>query len=195
MQFIKIFIILINSHLFSYTNRWSFHLGLWPNLNPLLILSQVDIVLSIRSLCSLPPTVYIIVYSVVCQIAMLFSSNSLSIVYSVLYSLPPIFSSSLYFLPPITASSLISSPLYYFSLIVFSLLYCLPPITASSLVCSPLHSFPPIVCSPLYSLPPILSLIFYSFFPIFPDFFLIFDKFIAFFWVKRVKREAVGMIR
>ena len=195
MQFIKIFIILINSHLFSHTNRWSFHLGLWPNLNPLLILSQVDIVLSIRSLCSLPPTVYIIVYSVVCQIAMLFSSNSLSIVYSVLYSLPPIFSSSLYFLPPITASSLISSPLYYFSLIVFSLLYCLPPITASSLVCSPLHSFPPIVCSPLYSLPPILSLIFYSFFPIFPDFFLIFDEFIVFFWVKRVKREAVGMIR
>jgi len=171
MQFIKIFIILINSHLFSHTNRWSFHLGLWPNLNPLLILSEVDIVLSIRSLCSLPPTVYIIVYSVVCQIAMLFSSNSLSIVYSVLYSLPPIFSSSLYFLPPITASSLISSPLYYFSLIVFSLLYCLPPITASSLVCSPLHSFPPIVCSTLYFLPPILSLIFYSFFSNFSWFF------------------------
>jgi len=32
-------------------------LYLWPNLNPLLILSAVDIVLSVRSLCSLPPTV------------------------------------------------------------------------------------------------------------------------------------------
>ena len=177
MQFIKIFIILINSHLFSYTNRWSFHLGLWPNLNPLLILSEVDIVLSIRSLCSLPPTVYIIVYSVVCQIAMLFSSNSLSIVYSVLYSLPPIFSSSLYFLPPITASSLISSPLYYFPPTVFSSSYYLLPITSSSIVYSVLCSFPPIVCSILYFLPPIFS----AFFPIFPEFFLISNKFIGIF--------------
>ena len=58
----------------------------------LLILSEINIVLSGRSLCFLSPIAYIIVYSVVCQVAVLPSSNSLSIVYSVLYSFPPIYS-------------------------------------------------------------------------------------------------------
>jgi len=58
----------------------------------LLILSEINIVLSGRSLCFLSPIVYIIVYSVVCQVAVLPSSNSLSIVYSALYSLSPIYS-------------------------------------------------------------------------------------------------------
>ena len=47
-------------HQMSTTYIWGFHLGLWPNLNPLLILSQVDIVLSGRSPCSLPPTVCVL---------------------------------------------------------------------------------------------------------------------------------------
>ena len=76
----------------TYSLEWGFYLGLQPNLNPLLILSKVYIVLSVRLLCSLSPTVYVIVYSVVCQVTVLPSSNSLSIVYSVLYSLSPIYS-------------------------------------------------------------------------------------------------------
>ena len=47
-------------HQMSTTYIWGFHLGLWPNLNPLLILSQVDIVLSGRSLCSLSLTVLVL---------------------------------------------------------------------------------------------------------------------------------------
>ena len=70
-------------------SRQGFHLGLWPNLNSLLILSKVDIVLSGRLLCSLPPTVCVIVCSIVCQVTTLLSSNSFSIVYSTLYLLPP----------------------------------------------------------------------------------------------------------
>jgi len=82
-----------SSHVWScIPTRQGFHLGLWPNQNPLLILSEVDIVLSGREHSNLPPTVCIIVYSVVCQVAALPFSNSLSIVYSVLYSLPPIYS-------------------------------------------------------------------------------------------------------
>ena len=42
--------------------------------------------LSSRSLCSLPPTVYVIVYSVVCQITALSSFNSLSILFVVYYT-------------------------------------------------------------------------------------------------------------
>ena len=61
-------------------SKWGFHLGFQPNLNPLLILSGVNTVLSVRSLCSLPPTVCvsITVSSLVCalQYAILPSSNS-----------------------------------------------------------------------------------------------------------------------
>ena len=127
-----------------------FHLGLWPNLNPLLILSQVDIVLSGRLLCSLPPTVCIIVCSVVCQVAMLPSSNSFSIVYSALYFLPPVVLSAV-----CTVSSIVYSVLYYFPPTVCSMLYFLSPIMCSSIVYSLLYSFPPTVCSMLYFLPPI----------------------------------------
>jgi len=93
-------------------------------------------VLSSRSLHSLPPTVCIIVYSVVCQVTVLPFSNSLSIIYSILYSLPPVVLSVV-----CTVSSTVCSLLYYFPLIVSSLLYFLPPITASSLVSSLLYYF------------------------------------------------------
>jgi len=61
----------------AYSLWWGFHLGLQPNLNPLLIVSLVDIVLSIRLLHSLPPTVLVLFtvhytpflqYTLVCSI-------------------------------------------------------------------------------------------------------------------------------
>ena len=58
-----------------------FYLGLWPNLNPLLILSRVNTMLFVRSLHFLPPIVCvsITVSSLVCalQCAILTSSSSL----------------------------------------------------------------------------------------------------------------------
>ena len=80
-----------------------FYLGLQPNLNPLLILSEVNTMLSVRSLCSLSPTVCIsiTVSSLVCVLQYTILSSSSSLVYSLLYSFPPIVYSTLYFLPPI----------------------------------------------------------------------------------------------
>jgi len=54
-----------------YSLEQGFYLGLWPNLNPLLILSGVNIVLSGRLLYSLSPTVCVTVYNIVYQITML----------------------------------------------------------------------------------------------------------------------------
>ena len=99
--------------------------------------------LSSRSLCSLLPTVCIIVYSVVYQVTVLSSFNSFSIVYSVLYFFPPVVLSVV-----CIVSSIVYSPLYYFPPTVYSLLYFIPPIVYSSLFCS-------VLC----------SLIFCSFFP------------------------------
>ena len=106
--------------------------------------------LSGRLLCSLPPTVCIIVCSVVCQVDVLPSSNSFSIVYSTLYFLPPVVLSAV-----CTVSHIVYSALYYFPLTVCSTLYFLSPIMCSSIVYSLLYSFPPIVCSVLYFLSPI----------------------------------------
>ena len=106
--------------------------------------------LSGRLLCSLPPTVCIIVCSVVCQVDVLPSSNSFSIVCSTLYFLPPVVLSAV-----CTVSSIVYSALYYFPLTVCSTLYFLSPIMCSSIVYSLLYSFPPTVCSILYFLPPI----------------------------------------
>ena len=72
---------------------WSNVLGIalvGSSYNPLLILSPVDIILSGRLLYSLPLIVYAIVYSIICQVTALSFFNSFSIVYSVLYFLPPI---------------------------------------------------------------------------------------------------------
>ena len=134
--------------------------------------------LSSRSLCSLLPTVCIIVCSVVYQVTVLSSFNSFSIVYSVLYFFPPVVlsvvcivssivysalyyfsptvSSLLYFLSPITCSSIVCSVLYSFSLTVCSMLYFLSPIMYSSIVYSLLYYFPPTVYSLLYFIPPIV---------------------------------------
>jgi len=146
-------------------------------------------VLSGRLLCSLPPTVCIIVCSVVCQVDVLPSSNSFSIVYSALYFLPPVVLSAV-----CTVSHIIYSALYYFPLTVCSILYFLSPIMCSSIVYSLLYSFPPIVCSVLYFLSPItgsekkyaeknlgtgaVSSNFILFYFIFLQFFLIFNEFI-----------------
>ena len=125
--------------------------------------------LSSRSLCSLLPTVCIIVCSVVYQVTVLSSFNSFSIVYSVLYFFPPVVLSVV-----CIVSSIVYSALYYFSPTVSSLLYFLSPIMYSSIVYSLLYYFPPTVYSLLYFLPPIVysslfcsvlcSLIFCSFF-------------------------------
>jgi len=106
--------VLAKHWLSSYYSIWGFYLGLQPNLNPLLILSKVDIVLSIRLLCSLPPIVCVIVYNVVCQVTVLPSSNNFSIIYSALYFLSPVVLSVVY-----TFSSIVYSLLYYFSPTVF----------------------------------------------------------------------------
>ena len=105
-----------------------------------------------KLLCSLSPTVYIIVCSIVCQVAALPSSNSFSIVYSMLYFLPLVVLSAV-----CIVSSIVYSPLYYFPPTVYSLLYFIPPIVYSSLFCS-------VLC----------SLIFCSFFPFLINWFELF---------------------
>ena len=58
----------------SYTQ--GFHAGLWPGLIPLLIL-HFELYAEVSPLCSLPTTVCGAADSVVCQVAMLPSFNSL----------------------------------------------------------------------------------------------------------------------
>ena len=56
--------------------RQGFHLGLWPGLIPLLIL-RFELCVEVSPLCSPPTTVCEVADSVVCQVAVLPSFNSL----------------------------------------------------------------------------------------------------------------------
>ena len=66
-----------SSHVWSCIHsRRGFHPGLWPGLIPLLIL-HFELCVKVSLLCSPPTTICEVVDSVVCQVAMLPSFNSL----------------------------------------------------------------------------------------------------------------------
>ena len=164
-------------------SRQGFHLGLWPNLNPLLILSQVDIVLSGRSLCSLSLTVLVLstvyytpflqqfVYNVhsqqyCIQYVILLSSNSFQ------FAIFP--SSNNYQQSYLQSTILFSSNSFHFAILPSSnnfQQYCLHYIILLS------------SNSLQYAILPFSNTFpnFLYFFQIFPEFFLIFNEFIVFF--------------
>ena len=143
--------------------------------------------LSSRSLCSLPPTVYVIVYSVVCQITALSSFNSLSILFVVCYT--PFLQYTLVCSIYSQQYCIQSVILIFSSSLQFAILPSSNNCQQSCLQSAALLSSNSLQYTILPSSNTLLN--FLVFFPIFFNFFLVLINFL----VCLSKREAVGMIK